>query len=259
MSDYRGHGPAPSNVERPAPSKVEGARRAILCDLDDTLFDHSWATRQALARVVAGDPACRDWPLDEVERRHGEILDAIHPEVLSGRRTLDRARIDRFLQLLGEFNGDATEARAASWATAYRSAYEVDWRPVPGAVALLQAARAAGLPVVVVTNNLRREQQLKLDRCGLTAHVTALVTSEEVGVPKPAAAIFSAALKAAGVPASDAAMLGDAWDADIAGARAAGIYALWFNRRGLPSRDAAIAEVRSLEPADEVLARLVGE
>jgi putative hydrolase of the HAD superfamily len=251
MSDYTGRRPAPSNVER--------ARRAILCDLDDTLFDHSWATRQALARVLAGDPAGRDWPLDEVERRHNEILDALHPEVLAGRRTIERARLDRFAQLLTAFDGDPTEARAAAWATAYRSAYELDWRPVPGAVPLLDAARAAGVPIVVITNNLRREQQLKLDRCGLTAYVTSLVTSEEVGVPKPSPVIFRAALDAAGVGAADAAMLGDAWDADIAGARAAGIHALWFNRRGLPSPDATVEEISSLEPADRVLARLLGE
>jgi len=237
MSDYTGRRP----------------RRAILCDLDDTLFDHAFATRQALARVLAGDPGCRDWPLDDVERRHNEILDAIHPEVLAGRRTIERARIDRFTQLLAAFNGDASEARAAVWATAYRSAYELDWRPLPGAVALLEAARGAGVPVAVVTNNLRREQQLKLDRCGLTALVTSLVTSEEVGVAKPSAAIFEAALTRVGARAAEAVMLGDAWAADIAGARAAGIRAVWLNRRGLPSPDAAVEEISSLEPTADVL------
>src|SRR5262245_57524649 len=195
MSDYTG--------PRPAPSKV-GPRRAILCDLDDTLFDHSHATRQALARVMAGDPACRTWPLDDVERRHNEILDALHPEVLAGRRTIERARIERFTQLLAAFEGSPTETRAAAWATAYRSSYELDWRPVPGAIPLLQAARAANVPVVIVTNNLRREQQLKLDRCGLSPLVTALVTSEEVGAAKPSPAIFAAALAAAGVAAVEA-------------------------------------------------------
>ena len=48
-------------------------------------------------------------------------------------------------------------------------------------------------------------------------------------------------------------MLGDAWEADVSGARAAGIHALWFNRRGLPSPDAAVREIASLEPAGEVL------
>lgn len=243
MSDYTGRRP----------------RRAILSDLDDTLFDHAWATRQALARVMAGDPACRDLPLDAVERRHNEILDALHPEVLAGRRTIERARIDRFTQLLTAFDVEATEDRAASWARAYRAAYELDWRPVAGAIALLEAARAAGVPVVVVTNNLRREQQLKLDRCGLTPLVTALVTSEEIGEPKPAPAIFRAALAAAGVTADEAAMLGDAWEADINGARAAGIHPLWFNRRGLPSPDAKVREIQSLEPAGDVLARLLGD
>ena len=251
MSDYTGRGPTPS--------KVEGPRRAILCDLDDTLFDHSYATRQALARVLSGDPACRDWSLDEVERRHNEILDALHPEVLAGRRTIERARIERFTQLLSAFNGDASEARAAAWATAYRSAYELDWQPVPGAVALLQAARAARVPVAIVTNNLRREQQLKLDRCGLAGLIETLVTSEDVGASKPDAAIFETALSRVGVPASEAVMLGDAWAADIAGARAAGIHAVWLNRRGLPSPNASVDEVRSLEPAAAVLARLLGE
>ncbi len=50
-------------------------------------------------------------------------------------------------------------------------------------------------------------------------------------------------------------MVGDSWPADIVGARAAGIRAIWFNRARRPAPDAstAVCEVASLVPMDAIL------
>src|SRR6185503_7318280 len=101
--------------------------------------------------------------------------------------------------------------RAAGLAAAYRRAYEDASYPVAGGPELAAALRQAGLPLVIVTNNIAVEQRLKLDRCRLTALVDHLVTSEEVGVMKPDRAIFDAALRRAGFEPEEAVMLGDAW------------------------------------------------
>jgi putative hydrolase of the HAD superfamily len=110
--------------------------------------------------------------------------------------------------------------------------------------------------VVIVTNNGVAEQRLKLARCGFEAWIDAMVTSEEAGITKPDPGIFAQALARARATAADAVMLGDAWGADIEGARAAGIGAVWFNRAGKPSPDPSVAELGSLEPASAALAVL---
>lgn len=218
----------------------------LLCDLDDTLFDHQYATRSALARLQASDARLQAWSLEDLKQRHHILLEQFHQEVLAGRLSIDAARERRFQALVG--GGDAT-----GLAQAYREAYTTDWQEVSGAVALLTAMRARGWAIAIVTNNIVSEQQIKLARLGLTTLVDHLVTSEEVGVSKPHARIFENALARVSARAADAVMLGDAWPADVEGARAAGIRPVWLNRHGVASPDPSVAELRALMPVEEAV------
>ena len=229
------------------------APRAVLFDLDDTIFDHTHATHCALRELQSFEPALTGWEIEALRREHSAILEELHLKVISGRMTVDSARIERFRRLLAL--GDVPDAavRAVGAARCYRQAYERGWQPVAGASELLRALKAAGVWVGVVTNNIVSEQRKKLDRCELGVCVDALVTSEEVGVQKPAVEIFQVALAQANASPDEAVMIGDNWSNDIEGARAAGIRPIWLNRSGEPSPDPAVAEVRSLLPTDAVL------
>jgi HAD superfamily hydrolase (TIGR01549 family) len=231
--------------------------RAVLFDLDDTLFDHARATRAALASLQQIDSALARWSLDELDRRHRVALEAWHEQVLAGRTTIDRARIARFTELVTAAVGEATEAHAALLARGYRSAYETAWHTVAGAVPLVETLVARGYLVAVVTNNVRAEQELKLARCGLTALLPVLVTSEEMGCQKPDPAIFQAALDRLGVSAAESVMVGDAWATDIEGARRAGVRPVWLNRFGAIAPE-PVTELQSFEPLAQAWAAIVG-
>ena len=227
--------------------------RAVLFDLDDTIFDHTHATHCALRELQSFEPALAGWEIDALHREHSSILEELHVEVVHGRMTVDAARIERFRRLLAL--GDVPDAaeRAAPAARCYREAYERGWQPVAGAAELLCALKAARVWVGVVTNNIVSEQRKKLDRCELGVCVDALVTSEEVGVQKPAVEIFQVALAHAKASPDEAVMIGDNWSNDIEGARAAGIRPIWLNRTGAPSPDSTVAELRSLLPTAAVM------
>lgn len=218
----------------------------LLCDLDDTLFDHQHATRSALARLQASDARLQAWPLEDLKKRHHILLEQYHQEVLAGRLSVDAAREQRFQALVGG-------GEAAGLAQAYREAYTTDWQEVAGAAALLSAMRARGWAIAIVTNNIVSEQRTKLARLGLAPLVDHLVTSEEVGVSKPHAGIFEHALARTSMTPADAVMLGDAWPADVEGARAIGIRPVWLNRYGTTSPDPSVAELRALMPVDEAV------
>ena len=224
----------------------------LLCDLDDTLFDHDRASRDALADLRQSYQVLSQWSLDELDVRHRHLLETLHVEVLAGRASIDEARRERFGQLLAQA-GVQDPVIVSRVAATYREAYASNWQTVPGALSLLKAIRADGHIVVVVTNNGVAEQEMKLERCGLGAWIELMVTSEEVGFIKPAPEIFEHALARVGASPSDAVMLGDAWVADVEGARAAGITPVWFNRLGRPSPDSAVAELASLEPTANAL------
>lgn len=234
------------------------APRAVFFDLDDTIFDHARATRVALAAVRETEPALAAWSLDELDRRHRLVLEAWHQEVLAGRATIEQARVARFGELIVAAGGPDARDRAADLAAAYREVYAATWFTVPGAVPLVEAIRARGIGIAIVTNNVLVEQQLKLDRCGLTSLRATLITSEEIGHQKPAVAIFQAALDRLGVAAGETVMVGDAWATDIEGARRAGIRPVWLNRFGDVSRDRDVAELHTLEPLEEALTVVLG-
>ena len=229
--------------------------RGVLFDMDDTLFDHNTATARATAALHAIEPLFRAWPEEELRRRHSEMLEIIHQDVVSGRLQIDEARRERFRRLLLQANaGQADLGRAPALASRYREEYEQGWGAVEGAGELLQTLKGLGLRVGIVTNNIRAEQVLKLERCGLAGFVDVLVTSEDAGIAKPEPAIFGKALAALDLAAAGTVMVGDVWDTDIAGALRAGLRPVWFNWRRLPPRDQAVDEIGSLTPAEDALA-----
>jgi HAD superfamily hydrolase (TIGR01549 family) len=226
--------------------------RAVLFDLDDTLFDHQQCARAALVGVRDGHPCFAGVDQNQLEASHARILEDLHLEVMAGRIQLDAARIERFRRLYAWAGIDAEPTLAARAAAAYREGYLKARMEVRGASALLAAVQPHA-KIVVVSNNLLEEQREKIRHCGLDRYVDVLVTSEEAGVSKPDPAIFQLALERAQVAADEAVMLGDSWGNDIEGARAAGIRAIWFNRSGEPSPDPDVPAIDSLEPAVEVL------
>jgi putative hydrolase of the HAD superfamily len=230
--------------------------RAVLIDLDDTLFDHAHSSGVALRAVYDAYPALAGVPFATFQADHAELLEALHLEVLRGLRTIDAAREERFRLLLAHYtvNGSAAEAAAL-----YRATYLTDYRPVPGAAALLTWLRGR-VAVAVVTNNAQAEQEAKLERLGMTKLIDALVVSETVGAAKPDPAIFAVALHQLGAAATQAVMLGDSWAADVRGAHAVGMRAIWLNRRRRPRPDTTpAAELTSLEPLASVTALLYSE
>ena len=230
----------------------------ILSDLDDTLFDYTHATRTALEVVRAATPGLEAWSVDELHARHGDILEVLHLEVVAGRLALDEARHERFRRLLVAAGAERPGEQAPEVARRYRWEYQVASQPVAGAVEMLTWLKHAGALIIIVTNNIVAEQRLKLARCGLAGLVDELVTSEEIGVSKPDARIFHAALERARAAPDAAVMLGDAWATDIEGALSAGIRPVWLNRFGKSRPIASVQEITALEPTERAVAAVLG-
>jgi putative hydrolase of the HAD superfamily len=232
--------------------------RAVLFDLDDTLFDHRESAAEALRRVRDTHDCFRTARFDEFEREHARLLEEYHPLVVSGEVGMDDARCERFRRLFERFGVTAGAERCAEAAAQYRREYLDARRAMAGAAALIEAVHRQAA-VGIVSNNMLQEQQEKLQHCRLAAHVDALIVSEEAGVSKPDAAIFAMALEALRVRPEDAVMLGDSWSADVLGAHAAGIRAVWFNPSRLPSPqpDLQVPELYALEPTAEVVRLLL--
>ena len=96
----------------------------------------------------------------------------------------------------------------------------------PDLPAALDAMRARGIPVVLVSNSEGMLERL-FRELGISEHFDLLLDSGLVGLEKPDPRFFQVALDHFQVPAADAIHLGDIFQTDILGARAAGMrYAL---------------------------------
>ncbi len=56
--------------------------RAVLFDMDDTLFDHRHSSRSGLVAMQQRYPCFQQTPLDELERIHIALLEEVHLQVL---------------------------------------------------------------------------------------------------------------------------------------------------------------------------------
>jgi putative hydrolase of the HAD superfamily len=227
--------------------------KAVLFDLDDTLFDHDACARDALEAVQACHPSLGAIAFPSLERTHAQFLEQLHEDVVFGRMALDDARRERFRRLFDAAGVQAGSDLVERAAVAYRERYLAARRAISGAATLLPLIKARAR-VGIVSNNLLEEQKDKLRCCGLDRLIDALIVSEEAGVSKPDPAIFEMALDRLGCTADEAVMIGDSWSADVVGARAAGIRAIWFNRHGaVPPDSERTRQIAALEPPGIVL------
>jgi putative hydrolase of the HAD superfamily len=188
--------------------------RAILFDLDDTLYDlrSYWHGRlhEAIHDVMARYPH-----FDRDALVHQAIAEKVYIE-----------KLPAFLRSQGvndeELIVSAQELFARDW---FKRLVLFD-----DAVQTLEALRPR-FKLGLVTNGPSRTQRPKIEQFQLINYLDLLIVSEEVGVAKPDPAIFAIALERLGVPASEALFVGDSPEFDLRGAAAAGIPFIWMNPR----------------------------
>lgn len=217
-------------------------------DLDDTLVDHT-AAEEAAQREMYGRFAgffgavgfdawlarYREVNLDLWARYgRGEIA----RDELSARRLADA------LRGLGLDHGRHEEMWAFYW-----DAYGRAWTLVEGAEDVLDHASRNGV-VGILSNGFHETQRRKIRRFGLERWVRHVVLSEEVGAMKPARAIFDAASQAAGGEPARRVYVGDSFEADVLGAKNAGWFPIFFDRRrkGAPAPVVRVETLADLKP-----------
>ena len=184
----------------------------LLVDLDNTLIDRAgaverWAREFAPAR--GGDAGDAQW-LVTADR------DGLEPR-------------ERFAGMIAErFGLDARDEGAIL--AELRGGLVGQLVTDDAVIAALRRARAAGWAPFVVTNGTVAQQERKLRHTGLDREVAGWVVSEGAGLRKPDPAIFRLAAARAGRSLDGAMMIGDSAQADIGGARGAGLPGVWLHR-----------------------------
>ena len=185
------------------------APRAVLFDLDGTLLDTIADLAEAANRMLSelGRPLR---PQDEIHRFVGKGI----PNLVRRCLTEDSA---------------ASEAEIAAAVAVFRRHYTVvngiHARLYPGVDATLQALRARGLRLAVVTNKAEAFTLPLLARTGIAGYFDTVVSGDTLAVKKPDPAVLHLACTRLGVSAGQALMIGDSAN-DALAAQGAGMPVL---------------------------------
>ena len=108
----------------------------------------------------------------------------------------------------------------------------VNTQPMPGVRLALDRFREWRIPLGVVSNTCFSEPVIRyeLGKHGLAQYLDVVMVSAEYAVRKPNPVLFEIAAAKLGKLARSIWFVGDRLDTDIAGAKAAGMTAAWFNR-----------------------------
>jgi len=102
------------------------------------------------------------------------------------------------------------------------------WRkPIAGMFELAAELCAEQLKVGIISNSEGHLAEL-VEELGYRTLFPVIIDSGRVGVDKPDPRIFELAAQALAVPLAEIVHVGDAWEADVMGARAAGARAIWY-------------------------------
>ena len=227
----------------------------ILFDLDDTLFDHIATARASLRASATPLPFFQTVDFEPFYQLYSELLEEYHALLMAGRYSYEEARRLRFAGLLAPYWPAATSAEIDDFVRANQTHYPLMRQPMAGALALLQALKPH-YRIGIVTNNRTAEQEEKLAFLGMTELVDALITSEDVGVPKPDTRIFEVTMQRLGAQPEETVLVGDNWRADVLGALAVGIRPVWLNRLGVARPLPHVAEITSFEPLADALRKI---
>ncbi|OEV11160.1 HAD family hydrolase [Streptomyces nanshensis] len=226
--------------------------RAVLWDVDDTLFDYTGSDRSGALRHLEAERLLERHASPEAAlARWREVMDEQFARFLSGELGFHEHRRERARGFLGT---PLTDDEADGWFARYVALYEQAWTLFPDAVPALDAL-TPGYRHGALSNSSTANQERKLRRLGIRDRFEVLLCADEIGHAKPAPEAFLAGCAALGLPPGEVVYVGDRYDIDARAADDAGLCGVWIDRAGSPVPRSA-AQVRRITGLAELPALL---
>jgi putative hydrolase of the HAD superfamily len=187
----------------------------VIFDLDGTLLDR----RRSFDRFVRDQ-----W------QRFDHFLNALdREEYVQTLTQLDRGgyapREELFTGMVAHF--ELLSDLAETLLNDYRAGFPSACLLFPDAAQTLSSLRASGLKLGLITNGSVRMQSAKLACLALSPMFDTILISDAEGISKPNREIFQRALERLNAHSAHTVFVGDDPEVDVAGARAAGMRAIW--------------------------------
>ncbi len=235
--------------------------KALLVDLDDTLLDYTGGVEEcwleacaALAAPAGVDPArlvaaiarTRRWFWSDPERHRRERVDMPG----AWRKITAHALTD-----IGPPDGALAAAIAQDFAARRWERMEL----FPGVREALDRLRQRGVALALVTNGDRSHQRRKVEQYDLARFFDVILIEGEFGVGKPDESVYRHVLESLDARPSEAWMVGDNLEWDVAAPQRLGLRGAWVDApgRGVPEASPTRPDL-IIRSFTEILAVAVG-
>ncbi len=200
------------------PSKT----KAVLWDLDDTLYSRIGAARQLFPHMFRQFLYC-----DKSDAFIEEAADYIMTQIPRNKTMHPDA-----FQALREKYPFSKPLDFAACKEYYYSHYRSFMKPFPEQLDTIRRLKAMGIKNAIVTNitpELLEMQKKKVATLGIAELFDLIIYSAELGIHKPNPGIFDHAARQLDVPNNACVFVGDDPDSDVAGALNAGMEVVWLD------------------------------
>ena len=200
----------------------------LFIDLDDTLWDIHQNGKECLEEIYIDYGYEKYYPTFEayydVYMPNNHRLWALYRD---GAIQKNELIVERFLVPVREFGvDDPLYAKRLSDDFLERTTRKT--RLIEGTIELLEYLKPK-YRMHILSNGFREVQYKKIENAGLAPYFDKIILSEDAGINKPHPDMFTHALKNTNSRRDQTVMIGDSWEADIAGAYNSRIAQLWFN------------------------------
>ena len=230
--------------------------KAVLLDIDDTLFNFRQSSFEAMQGALARRGVRFTWDdMAEYETYNNALWKQLERGEIT-RAFLFPERFRRYFAARGLPCHLRCFSSSAEFNTAYLSGLAQGYAFMPHCRELLEALHGK-YKVFIVTNGDAFAQRSRIERSGLAHLFDGVFISEVVGAEKPSRAFFDAVLSAIGpVDKEELLLIGDSLTSDMAGGCGAGIPCCWYDPKGLPvPEDLPIRHtIRNLNEIPSILA-----
>ena len=201
----------------------------LFFDLDHTLWDFEANSRLTLLDLYARHnlELQLKTDYDSFYTAYIKVNDSKWALYRKGGITKERLRAERFQETFSNFGFNDLEF-SAIFEKEYLSICPHKTQLLPGTEELLEYLKNR-YELHVITNGFAETQKTKMQKSGLEFFFESMISSEEVGVNKPAPEIFRQSLARTGAAPKTSLMIGDNLQADIVGAQSVGMDQVYYN------------------------------
>lgn len=225
----------------------------LFFDLDHTLWDFDTNAKETLLELFdhyelekRGVPSAQEF-IDVYTEFNHQLWRDYHNGVISK----EVLRASRFKMAFEHFGLDEAQI-PHQFEIDYVNICPTKTNVFPGAHEVLETLMGK-YKLHIITNGFLESQQTKMKGSGLDKYFDEIFVSEVIGMYKPDVALFHYALGTAKTSADKAIMIGDSLEADVLGARNAGIDQVFFNPHDTAHEHEVTYEIKHLKELLEFL------